>query len=408
MPTREPFGKLPRGIQAFTLALNAVFFIVAASQIVHTRLVIVAALAIIFAAASLVRPVPNPLGGQNFPNNSVKIVAALLWEPAEVLLGVGIGTFLGLLVLRRNEVWRAANNGSGWALSSAAATLAAHRVIGTHQADLLPLTTAAALAVLTNRVVNEGIFSIYNVLRSGHSFLATWWQNIVEQWFGQVLPASMAVFFASVADRVPETWVGVILTGLSALALPVPRREYEYYHRFQQAREQIVEAMVRALETVSPGARSHGDRVAALAVATGRRLGMPERTLRSVRLASRLHEVGLLAGAEGPQTPGQETIVGSRILARFPDPLIAEIVRTYKQHWDGDEATRRTRGRRPPLGARILAAAERYDEAMVESDSLQAAVARVQELAGSVLDPRVVAALVHVAKEHDQPTSVTR
>lgn len=406
---REPFRDLPRGLRAFTIAVSIAYLAAAAFAITRSDAVIVAALAVLFAAASLVRPLPHPTGGQNFPNNSVKIVAALLWQPADVLLGVGIGTFFGLLLLRRNEVWRATNNGAGWGISAAIATLAAHRVMAPNEPHLAALAVAAVLAVLTNRVVNEGIFSIYHVLRSGHSFFPTWSQNIAEQWFGQVLPASMAVLFASAAGRLHEMWVALVLTGLSALALPVPRQELEYYHRFQQARDQIVEAMVRALESVSPGARAHGDRVAALAVATGRKLGMSERALRSVRLASRLHEVGLLAGMEDPQaSPEEEAVVGSKILARFPDPLIAEIVRGYRHRWDDNETKGRRWRKRQPIGARILAAAKKFDAVRTETNSAEIAVERLRILGGNVLEPRVVDALIEAAADRDTTSSVRK
>jgi hypothetical protein len=77
------------------------------------------------------------------------------------------------------------------------------------------------------------------------------------------------------------------------IALPIARQEYGYYIRAQQTLTEIVEAMVRALEGVDPAARAHGERVSKLATEAGRSLRMSEREILALRLASRLHDVGL-------------------------------------------------------------------------------------------------------------------
>jgi response regulator RpfG family c-di-GMP phosphodiesterase len=270
---------------------------------------------------------------------------------------------------------------------------------------LFPLIVAALFAVATNRVVNEAIFSVYRAQRFRRSFLPEWMHSIIDQWFSQILADPMAVVLTAVAARIDALLSGLALTAMSVIALPIPRQELAYYHRAQQMREEIVEAMVRALEGMDPAARAHGDRVSALAVETGRQLGMSERALVALRLASRLHDVGLLAGGGGSENNDDHAVVGARVLGRFPDPLIAEFVRAHRDRWDGKGNPDHLRGKAIPLGARILAVAEAYDDALAGRSSLDAplsphtAASHIISMAGSVFDPTVVMALLHVAAE---------
>ncbi len=164
---------------------------------------------------------------------------------------------------------------------------------------------------------------------------------------------------------------------------------------------------MRALEGIDPNARAHGDRVSALAVETGRRLGMSEHRLLALRLASRLHDVGVLAGPDGDAAEQHHAAVGGRILARFPDPLIAQFVRAHHEDWDGQGFPDRLGGEAIPLGARILAAAELYDSARAglrpfeRPRSPEEAADYLTSISGSALDPRVVPVLLEVAREHE-------
>lgn len=403
---QDSFRNIPRAVQVYALVLVSVFAFAVFAASGHSRLAIALGLTGIFAATGLVEPVPNPSGGNIFANNSVKIVSALLWLPQEVLLGVGIGNFVGLLLFRKYELWRAAINGAGWGLAAAAATFAVRLVTYHATASIGWLSIAAIVAVATNRIINEGIFSVYKSLRFGHPFLPTWMQNILDQWPSQILAAPIGIVLSVFAVRLGSVWWGLALTAISAIALPIPRQELAYYHRAQQMLTEIVEAMVRALEGVDREARPHGDRVSALTVAVGRRFGMSERALRALALASRLHDVGFLSGSDDSSVEAHHATVGGRILSRFPDPLIATIVRAHHERWDGKGLPDHLQGIAIPLGARILAAAEIYDSAISGLPPFeapltkQATFSHLISLAGTVLDPKVVITLLSVASAH--------
>jgi HD-GYP domain-containing protein (c-di-GMP phosphodiesterase class II) len=167
--------------------------------------------------------------------------------------------------------------------------------------------------------------------------------------------------------------------------------------------DEIVEAMVRALEGVDSTARAHGDRVSMLAVETGRRLGMSTPALQALRLSSRLHDVGLLAGQQG-RSADYHAAIGARILERLPDPLIAAFVRAHHERWDGKGEPDHKQGSAIPLGARVLAAAEIYDSVTegippYQPHSPKEAESHLISLGGSVLDPQVVVVLLRIVSE---------
>ncbi len=402
----EPFRELPLGSRTFTIVLAAIYVGAAILALPHSRPEVTIGLIGIFALAGLIRPVPNPFGGITDPVTGVVIVAALLWLPWEVLLGVGVGSFIGLLFFRKNEVWRATNNGAGWGLPAGAAAIATHFTISTLGSGPFSSVVAGALAIVVNRIINTLIFAIYRTQRFGHPFFSTWHQMITYIWPNQFLPAPLAVALSHIATRIASTEWGLILTFASGTVLPVTRREYTYYISSQKMLDEIVEALVRTLDGVHHAAREHGDRISALAVETGRKLGMSERSLMALRLACRLHDVGLLAGPEeGGSGQKNHAIVGKRILTRFPDPLIAEMVGALHERWDGTGVPDQRSGKAIPLGARVLAACEIYDNAVSGFAPFekplpsQEAVSHLISISGTVLDPSVAKALLHIISD---------
>ncbi len=404
----DSFLKFPRSLQIFVLIEVLVYLAAAVWVLPHSHAIIVGGLIIIFATTGLIPPVPHPFGGISDVIMGVIIVSALLWESQDVLLGVGIGSFIGLILFRKNELWRAATNGAGWGLPAAAATATARGVVSNMPAGILTLILAAILAVATFRLTNTSIFAVYRALRFDRPFISDWRQSIVFQWSNQFVSAPLAVLLAAIAGRIGTTWAGLWLTAAYTLALPVARQEYAYYNRAQQMLDETVEAVVRALEGTDPAARAHGDRVSKLAIETGRRFGMSERGLLALRLASRLHDVGQIAGPESAIPEEHNTAAAGRILAQFSDGMIAEFVQAHRERWDGKGAQKQRKGTQIPLGGRILAAAETYDSMrsglrpFEVPHSQKDTAAYLRSLAGNILDPKVVTTLLRLAAEYDK------
>jgi response regulator RpfG family c-di-GMP phosphodiesterase len=189
------------------------------------------------------------------------------------------------------------------------------------------------------------------------------------------------------------------------------RRERARLERLSVA---TLEALVNALEAKDPYMRGHSARIADLSATIAAEIGLPDDDVDRIRTAGRLHDIGKIGTREavllrhGPLTPEEFAHVKQHVLtaAQILSPLthLAEAVadiRGHHERWDGTGYPDGLRGTDIPIGARIIAAAEVYD-ALTTSRPYQeklepeAAVARLNELAGTALDPDVCRTLAGV------------
>jgi HD-GYP domain-containing protein (c-di-GMP phosphodiesterase class II) len=111
---------------------------------------------------------------------------------------------------------------------------------------------------------------------------------------------------------------------------------------------------------------------------------------------------------QGPLTPEeyehikQHVVIGSQILAPLDHlgPVI-DTVRSHHERWDGTGYPDGRRGEEIPLMGRIVGAAEVWDALSTsrpyqEKLTAEQALQRLGELVGTVLDPKVFAALSEV------------
>ncbi|CUU05050.1 MAG: HD-GYP domain-containing protein [Fimbriimonadales bacterium] len=175
----------------------------------------------------------------------------------------------------------------------------------------------------------------------------------------------------------------------------------------------VVRALVRALEMAHPHLEGHSERVATYAVAIGCELGLSKPTLRLLRIAGALHDIGMLALptpllTRANPTPEEWEQIRShptlsvqllRRIHRFKDALVW--VECHHERWDGRGYPFGWREEQIPLPARILAVAEAFDgmrTPMPYRDALseQEALELIQQGAAMQFDPRVVKALLKV------------
>src|SRR5207253_3041697 len=268
------------------------------------------------------------------PNLALVLIATLLWQPQEVLLGVGLGSFVGLVVFRKTEAWRAALNGAMSALPAAAATETARRVaaFGPGAWVVVTLIAAALLAMSVYGAFHTALFVLYRRLQFHRSVVSDWLDYVAQNPGNQLIATPVAVVLAEVSRQlsgVSGDAVGLVLTAACALTLPLARQELAYYHQSQQMLEEIAEALIRVLDRVMPGAREHSERVGRIAVETGRRLGLSERALMTLGLAARLHDVGLLTKADGSAGKDADGSAGNTVLDHVSNRLLAAIIQAH-------------------------------------------------------------------------------
>ncbi len=186
--------------------------------------------------------------------------------------------------------------------------------------------------------------------------------------------------------------------------------------RLEQANQERIsiatlEALVNALEAKDPYLRGHSARVADISAMVAAQLGCTDEQIEAVRTGGRLHDIGKIGireeilNKQGPLTElefdhvKQHVTVGSQILS----PLVhlkdvIAFVRNHHERWDGKGYPDRLAGDDIPLGARIVGAVEIYDALTTarpyqERMAPEVAIGRMRDLAGTVIDPKVLEAL---------------
>lgn len=180
---------------------------------------------------------------------------------------------------------------------------------------------------------------------------------------------------------------------------------------------ETVSSLAAAIEAKDAYTRGHCERVARLARAIARRMGMTSTDLKDLELAAILHDVGKI-GVRGDilgkigrlddaeiENMRKHPDIGAGIL----DPLsflgdVATYVRHHHENYDGTGYPEGLAGKDIPLPSRIIRLVDAYD-AMTSSRPYRPAlphdeaIARITAARGNQFDPRVVEAFFALERE---------
>ncbi len=159
----------------------------------------------------------------------------------------------------------------------------------------------------------------------------------------------------------------------------------------------VVVAGADAVDARDPSGEHHR-RVTDLAVRIAEALGLEPEQVAKVGLAARLHDLGKLAFGdaafdesheEHERCVAEHAEIGAGMVRHAAGDEVAAAIRGHHEHYDGSGGPDGLEGDGIPLGARILAVADRWDR-IASTDGAAAVVDGLAEEAGSVLDPMVV------------------
>ena len=401
----EPFHTLPVRLRVLVVITLLLDIVVGPLPLLHHG-VFVGLSATVFALTLLIPMVRTASGQYRVPHLAFITTIALLWPASDAVAVIVLGTVLGVLVFRLYEPWRAVLHTLFWAYPAGLASAAGHRVAFLIPDALLGLVAATLTIIVVYRIASYAMHSVYRGLRFGDSFFKTWVRTVIENPTSQLLSGPLPILLGAIAMGMHhQPWTLFLLTGVAGLTMPLARTETVLYVASQRSISDLVQAMTVALEPVVPGSQAHAERVSRLTVEAGRRLRVPNAALETFAVAARLHDIGLIDAASRTGSPTAHAVVGAHILAPYPDAILPEMVGHHHTPWRQLPRMTRTAS----IGARILAAAECYDEARYGRDHNQppasdaAVTAKLAPLMDSYLDPVVAMAVFHAAAEVDRP-----
>ncbi len=187
--------------------------------------------------------------------------------------------------------------------------------------------------------------------------------------------------------------------------------------------ERLLEDTIGAITIIAqkkdPYTAGHQQKVSQLACAIAREMGLSGEQVRVIRIASLLHDVGMLfVPAEYLAKPGKLSDAEFSMIKAHPDTDyqilktidfsfdIANIVHQHHERLDGSGYPRGLKGDAICLESRIIAVAD-VVEAMVSrrphrpAPGVGAAIKEIEQGCGTLYDPDVVAACVKLFREQD-------
>ncbi|MFV0462741.1 MAG: HD-GYP domain-containing protein [Nostocoides sp.] len=216
-------------------------------------------------------------------------------------------------------------------------------------------------------------------------------------------------------------WLPVGLRGYTVLLMAAPvmtgRWAFTQYGDERVAHERTVSSLVGALEAKAPAMAGQGAAVGEVSRAIATEMGMSAADIDAVATAGTLHDLGLLALPTALMDPEYALTAEDRErLREHPSVAVTmlqgisfvqgslDAIAYHHARIDGTGYPEALSGLSIPVGARVVAVADAFvalRTPRVERPALtgEAALARIDRLAGTAFDPRVVAVLDRLVRE---------
>jgi hypothetical protein len=218
------------------------------------------------------------------------------------------------------------------------------------------------------------------------------------------LPLGAAVAATAILIAFAAEEMGLVALGVFIAPLLVTQVAFRRYAGIRATYLQTVRALARVTEVGGYVEDGHAERVGQLAVVVGRDLGMSEPELLQLEYAALMHDIGQLSlrdpipgGATVLASPDDQQRIaelGASVISEAGVlPGVAEIVRCQHWPWRGPDGE-------PPVGSRIIRAANAFDDLVgssAETGRATAALERLRLDTATEYDPAVVEALARAA-----------
>lgn len=310
------------------------------------------------------------------------MVVVLLFGPAAALGFMLCVAPISQYLFQRKEPLRASFNMGQYVASTALAGLAYGAVggialVGPHVTSVIHQLLPFLLFGIVLVIFNNAAVTLAISLTQDLSF-AEVWATLVGQTginiVADLLIGPIAVAVAALYLQMgPMGWVGLCIAILPLLFV---RHSYLTNQQLQTANQDLLKALVKAIETRDPYTSGHSLRVARLAKDIAHTMGVSGRRAEAIENAALLHDIGKIEGVyseilKKPETLSKEerAVIESHVtkgaellgsLTSFDEPVILA-VKHHHEHFDGSGYPDGLKGSEIPLGARIIKVCDAID-----------------------------------------------
>lgn len=337
-----------------------------------------------------------------------------LFGPGAALLLVATTQAFGEFAIRRKHPLRATFNVAQMILATAVAgwafTLLGGVPLGDSSADefaigrqIWPFVTFG-LVVLA---INHAAVSMAITLSQGFPFRRVW-----ELLLSNSGASLHDILISPVALAVAFLYVQFGLAGIIVVVFPMLfiRHAYLTASRLRDANEDLLTALVKAIETRDPYTSGHSQRVSQLGRRIADEMGLARRVAEKIETAALLHDIGKIEATytdilskPDSLTPEERAVIESHVtigeqllrnLSSVPEEVILA-VRHHHEREDGCGYPDGLVGSQIPLGAKIIAICDAVDAMLSDRPyrpalPLQVVLDQLREHAGRQFDREVV------------------
>lgn len=335
------------------------------------------------------------------------LASLLLVGPVWAMAVAGLTELAAETLFRRKPLLKVAHNTAKEILGVGLAGILYVALGGTYSiTSFSPAVLPFVLSVVLYFLVSNGATATAFALSSDTEFVESWRELVGKSFVYDVFSSSLSVLLAFLYTELE-------LAGFLLVIIPLffLRHAHAVNNKLEQANRDLLELMVKSIEARDPYTSGHSVRVARMAKALAKALGLPSKEVEQIETAALLHDVGKIyeeyapiLRKEGKLTPEERMLmqthpVKSAELVATISTLrgyVERCVRHHHENWDGAGYPHGLAGEEIPIGARIVMIADTTD-AMTTDRPYRGAltydkvVSELERFSAKQFDPELVA-----------------
>ncbi|MFC1640277.1 HD-GYP domain-containing protein, partial [Gemmatimonadota bacterium] len=330
-----------------------------------------------------------------------------------VLLGgpwaMAVAGLTGLIaesIIRRKQMIKILHNTSKEVVAIGVAGMLYASVGGVPCVDAFEIDPFGfGIAVSAYFIISNGTTATAMALSTGSTLKEMWGRAVAKTFLYDLLASSLALLLVFL-------YVQLEIFGLFLVIVPLffVRHTNHINIRLEETNRDLLELMVKAIEARDPYTCGHSQRVARLASAIAREVGVGFKEVEHITTAALLHDVGKIYEEFAPLLRKPACLTESeRVLMESHPGRSAELVSTisslrgaieqsvrhHHEHFDGTGYPAGLAGQGIPLGARIVAIADTADAMTTDRPyrralTFDSVLAELNVHSGRQFDPQLV------------------